>query len=120
MTETKAVHTPGPWMPGHFVDENSGCKCRCILSERYMGAIAEIRIDNGLPISEGGNDCPPLEEAKANGRLIAAAPDLFEIVTRMVKEADDLAQSLGLDRIHEAEESLLADARAALAKSLGA
>jgi hypothetical protein len=34
--------------------------------------------ENGKKISEGGNDCPPLEEAKANACLICAAPDLYE------------------------------------------
>lgn len=42
-----------------------------------MGSVAQITIDNGKRISDGGNDGPPLEEAKANGRLIAAAPDML-------------------------------------------
>lgn len=72
-------HTPGPWMPGHMVDDDNACDCRSILSEHYMGSIATVDVWNGIEgIGNGDNDSPPLEEAKANAHLIAAAPDLLE------------------------------------------
>ena len=77
-------HTPGPWHVGHFADDSHLCNCTGILSECYAGAVAEIKIGNGIPIGDGGNDCPPLEEAKANGRLIAAAPDYADAVETMI------------------------------------
>lgn len=64
----------GEWHAGHIADDAHPCNCDYVLSDSgYMGSIARISVDNGLPISEGGNDSPPLEEAKANLRFIAAA-----------------------------------------------
>lgn len=70
-------HTPGPWFPGHFVDDTHTCDCKYILGPVHCGSIATINVNNGMLIGEGGNGSPPLEEAKANARLIAAAPDLL-------------------------------------------
>ena len=65
--------TQGEWAPGCFCDESSSCECKYIFSEGYNGSIATISIDNDLRIGEGGNDSPPIEEAKANLSFIAAA-----------------------------------------------
>lgn len=70
-------HTPGPWTVPHFADPDCKCKCAYVLCEKYAGSICEIDIGNEKPISEGGNDAPPLEEAKANAYLIAHAPDML-------------------------------------------
>lgn len=75
---TSPKHTPGPWLVPHMARDDHPCNCKSILAEGYMGAIATIQVDNGKSISEGGNDSPPLEEAKANAHLIAAAPDLLK------------------------------------------
>ncbi len=67
--------TQGEWSVPHFAtakDEND-CDCTYVLSETMCGAVCSVHIDNGKKVSEGGNDCPPLEEAKANGELIAFA-----------------------------------------------
>ena len=72
------AHTPGPWIAGCFVSENSACNCTAILAPIYMGSVASVSVDTGKNIREGGNDSPPLEEARANARLIAAAPELLE------------------------------------------
>ena len=61
----KPLHTPAPWHEPCFC-RDGGCKCGYILSECYMGSVATIAcidLSNGLPISEGGNDQPVLEEA---------------------------------------------------------
>ena len=72
---TAATHTQGPWHAPCFATVIDGCDCRYVLSEGYAGSICEVSIDNGIRlVTEGGNDCPPLEEAKANAHLIADAP----------------------------------------------
>ena len=76
------TYSPGPWMPGHFVD-NCACNCATILDEGHFGGICTIHIGNGKLVGEGGNDAPPLEEAKGNAHLIAASPDMFELLTRL-------------------------------------
>lgn len=76
---SKFKGTPGPWSLPHFADADSKCDCGWILSETCFGSVATINVDNGKRIGEGGNDCPPLEEAIANARLIAAAPELLEL-----------------------------------------
>lgn len=71
-----ASPTPGPWHLPHFADDSCKCNCRTIVSECYAGAICTVEVDNGLRIGEGGNDAPPLQEAKANARLIVRACNL--------------------------------------------
>lgn len=84
-------HTPGPWHPGHLGDDSINCDCAYILSENgIMGGIGEVYIDNGISsISEGGNDCPPLEEAVANMHLMAASPDMLNSLDFAYSALDD-------------------------------
>lgn len=84
MTEPK--WTPGPWHPGHFVDPESSCQCRAILSEAHAGSVAEINVWNGIAmIADGSNDAPPLDEAIANAHLISAAPELYEALRPFIR-----------------------------------
>ncbi len=69
--------TPGPWSLPHFADPNSDCNCGLVLSDNYAGAVATVYVNNGRLIDDGGNNSPPLHEAEANARLIAAAPELL-------------------------------------------
>lgn len=78
------AHTPGPWHPGHLGSELS-CQCANVVDEGYAGGICTVHIDNGKPISEGGNDSPPRDEAIANMHLISAAPDLLEALKEILK-----------------------------------
>lgn len=109
-------HTPGPWMVPHFANDDVGCGCASVLAEQYMGAVAEVFIKVDLPLGEGGNDCPPLEEAKANARLIAAAPELLAALVAL-----DEAFCSNNDTRQERHQSRLAliAARAAIAKATG-
>lgn len=100
--------TSGPWLPGHMVDDTSSCNCRYVLAESYCGAVCTVEIDNGLRVGDGGNDAPPLEEAKANAHLIAAAPELFYA----------LVEVLQIARRNEAG-PFIERADAAIAKALG-
>ncbi len=83
--------TPGPWYPGHL-GTDSTCQCRSIVDEGiYMGAIATVHVDNGLPVGEGGNDAPPAEEAAANMRFIAACnPVAMREVLALARQAEAL------------------------------
>ena len=83
--------TPGQWYPGHL-GTDSTCQCRSIVDEGiYMGAIATVHVDNGLPIVEGGNDAPPAEEAAANMRYIAACnPVAISELLALARQAEAL------------------------------
>lgn len=77
---TKLNCTPGPWR-AHVGDEGTTCECRQVWSKhpsRENGgfAVAEVYLSNG---SNGLDEVAPYdpEEANANARLIAAAPDLY-------------------------------------------
>jgi hypothetical protein len=76
--------TQGKWGTGCLGSGNS-CQCSYILNEGIAGAIATVHIDNGLLISEGGNDAPPREEAIANMNFIAeihnSYMDIIELIT---------------------------------------
>ena len=66
--------TPGPWYPGHLGGDGV-CQCKGIDERSYAGGIATVHLHNGIDsIADGGNDCPPREEAIANMHLIAASP----------------------------------------------
>jgi hypothetical protein len=101
--------TPGPWYPGHL-GTASTCQCRSIVDDgSYMGAIATVHVDNGIPIGEGGNDAPPAEEAAANMRYIAACnPVAMREVLALARRAEALQQevdSLKQTRQHSREAS---------------
>lgn len=64
------------------------CRCSSILGGEYAGAIGQVFEDNGKSVSDGGNDCPPRDEARANARLIAAAPDLLKACEEMLSSLE--------------------------------
>jgi len=85
----KLNYTKGEWHLPHFVtnkDNPESCQCVFVLNEGICGSIADIQIDNGKQISEGGNDCPPLEEAIANAKLICSAPKMYELLIKMTHQ----------------------------------
>ena len=50
----------------------------------HAGGIARIAVHNGIDsITEGGNDAPVVEQAKANARLIAMAPTTYEALMKL-------------------------------------
>lgn len=98
-------HTPGPWSIPHFARPDVGCDCRWILAEPYMGSICEISLDNAKLISEGGNDSPALAEAQANARLIAAAPDLYEVL-RLIADSTAVLNHLDPEYLQAISEAL--------------
>lgn len=79
-----AKHTPGPWR----VNDNPMAMSEyCILAEsRGTGFGASVATANQR---EGYNALSP-EEAKANARLIAAAPDLLDAAKKALADCVDL------------------------------
>ncbi len=108
-----AKHTPGPWSVPHFADDGTTCNCAYVLADGMMGAVAAVYADNGKPISDGGNDAPPLDHAKANAFLIAAAPDLLAALIN----ARSQLECYESDRTGEAYNDTRINA--AIAKALG-
>lgn len=90
--------TSGPWLAGHLCDDEHPCNCASILSDTgIMGAVATVHHDNGLPISEGGNDAPPLREAKANQKHIAeASPAAISVLTKALRDQARLIDEMRL------------------------
>jgi hypothetical protein len=89
---SKHKHTSGQWSIPHFAlteqerkhdDFVCDCQCRYILSENFMGAIATVHCADG----ENLGDDPLPEEAIANARLIAAAPNLLESLESILESA---------------------------------
>lgn len=68
--------TKGEWTLPHFADPKSNCKCGYVLCEKYCGSVATVNYSNEGDDWRDG-DYPPLEEAKYNAYLIAAAPELL-------------------------------------------
>lgn len=79
--------TKGEWSTAHLAVEDTTCNCGFVLSEGYCGSIATIQYsEEGADWREGDN--PPLEEAKANARLIACAPEMFEMMKSFIEDFD--------------------------------
>lgn len=92
-------HTPGPWTYGR-VRLGQG------FAEWIVTAIHHERGRSNVLIAGDTQNHTPSDEAEANARLIAAAPDLLEAVRDMISDHGDLS------------EATLAFARAALAKAV--
>jgi hypothetical protein len=91
--------TQGDWSTPHICEPDVNCNCRYILCEGYAGSVATVEVGDGKSISDGGNDCPPIEEAVANGALIAAArnhlPSLIAEIMASRKRDAIVAELLG-------------------------
>lgn len=83
----EAAPSAGPWHEGHL-GQAGKCQCRSIVNEDYAGGIATVHLDNRKPISDGGNDCPPIGEAVANMALIASCNPVA--MTAVLAELDRL------------------------------
>lgn len=106
-----ARHTPGPWAC-HFGDESTTCDCRYILAEYGgMGSIADISVCEKMEGDWGDDIGPPADVAKANARLIAAAPDLLAALERFVAHYPN--------GINPMLDDAASAARAAIAKARG-
>jgi hypothetical protein len=89
--EKRATFTPGPWMiqdagPGTI----RGLRFRVITDEKVIAKT-----------SDG------LEEARANARLIAAAPAMYEVLQEL-SESMELAKNYGYEKEHAMIREVLA------------
>ena len=82
-------HTPGPWRvdPDH---------CRDV--QTADGAIEICLAEGGEPYGKNLFSVPSMEEAHANARLIAAAPDMLDELKNLRRAYVNLLES-GRDRI---------------------
>jgi hypothetical protein len=82
--------TKGEWYMPHLSDDDAKCNCPFVLCDSLHSSIGTIKVIEleVLPEQEKGtsfeNEYPTLEEAKANGKLIAAAPDLLKALQRII------------------------------------
>lgn len=72
--------TPGEWSVPHLASDSTTCNCGFVLSEQYCGAIATVNWSPDRELKNGDN--PPLEEAIANAKLIAAAPKMLKALKK--------------------------------------
>lgn len=77
-------HTPGPWVAGALLPDWVGDTQGRHVASVVSGLTSSTRKDRT------GGDIPP-EEAKANARLIAGAPDMREALQRIV-DGDESCQ----------------------------
>ena len=95
----KTQHTPGPWS----VDSDRAHNNLVVTCDDTGNAVAEV-------LSEQGDD----PEAKANARLIAAAPTMFDLLT-----AADRLEELTGENLAVYARTFAALARAAIRKATG-
>lgn len=70
--------TPGEWHAGHLADDDIACNCCAIVDEIHAGGVATIHVDNGIKsLADGGNACPPRDEAVANMLLIVRMKNIL-------------------------------------------
>ena len=104
---TPATHTPGPW---HLIPSQTSDSLTVGRSPAYdpnpIAWVPPVRIDIGLNWGE----------AKANARLIAAAPDLLAALSQLVFEVSHHLQSGDRGALVQNE---LRNAFAAISKASG-
>ena len=92
-----AASTPGQW-DCHYVRDDVTCDCKSVIGDHGgMCAICVIHVDNGLDISEVGNDAPDETQARANARLIAASPDMGRELLAARAEVERLRAQISKD-----------------------
>lgn len=102
-------HTPGPWYPS---DTWAGKNKMEIISGPQCVPVAVIPLDL---YDEG--DLDQIDQAQANARLIAAAPELLESLIKLTAFVDGCHSDGLIDMPENADEYLLAVA--AIAKATG-
>jgi hypothetical protein len=104
---TSERHTPGPWHIGESIDEyQTG-------SESWNVPVWANHADPGDRIAAEAL-AKDREQARANARLIAAAPELLEACKGLVRIADAVRYTAGLGKNQMARVDA---ARAAIAKA---
>ena len=103
----KLTHSPGPWfLEGNWSPE----------AEAELGGWVSCFPPAGMPIFELTPVVGGREEICANARLIAAAPDLLEALSRLVEVCEKQPR---ISKAYPEPNSPLGMARAAIAKATG-
>lgn len=90
-TQRKLGITPGPWRPGHVVNDGHSCNCTYIFGNADQeGAVAKFYY--GKDGDQFKGEYPTLEECKANLVLACAALELYEALERARAILSDLAR----------------------------
>jgi hypothetical protein len=91
-------HSKGEWTLAHFASQPaSGCPCGYVFAGDGCFAVAEVLYHND---TDRFDQYPPVDEAKANARLISAAPDLLayaqaeEALDRWVRHATTVEDTM--------------------------
>jgi hypothetical protein len=78
-------YTPGPWMVGKEID--SGSRMVYIRIESSKSHISSTGVyGSKAPKYDDGKPTIPVEEARANARLISAAPNLLEACKLVIEQ----------------------------------
>lgn len=106
-------HTPGPW---RVIEEDGDGKCQHTDKCKTWVLDSEERGNMALMQAwYSGNDPDVFEEVRANARLIAAAPDLLDVLEKVT----DPYRSLPDEVLEEVAPDWLAEAFAAVTKAKG-
>ncbi len=112
-------HTPGPWNihassieSQPFIVTPDDGQAPWVAFQQWVASGNKIVCTTSMQTGKGGwPNVESVEEAKANARLMAAAPELLQALKEIVKNCDDgFAVILG---------SLVEQGRAAIAKAEG-
>jgi hypothetical protein len=117
----EAKHTPGPWRVdslGVVTGGKAGLTSVCTTTQ-HQWAQCQAACGMDGKIEAAGFCGEAFESARSNGRLIAAAPELFAALESMIPIFDAFTRDeLSMNSISEAMD-LLPEARAAIAKAKG-
>lgn len=91
-------HTPGPWS-SHFANDNINCDCKYILSDTVPISVATISYRKNDSMEE--SEHPDLEEAKYNAKLIAAAPEMLDIIENIYMHGHDAITVNAMNRMEQ-------------------
>jgi len=94
---TQSKHTPGPWSLPHFARPEVNCECGYVLTDGYMGAVAKVFCSGEGEDWIKNGDNPKFDEAVANAKLIAAAPELLSLAALPV--VHEIEESEGIIRL---------------------
>jgi hypothetical protein len=124
-----AKHTPGPWKADHLGVITGGSHFLTSVAETYATKWAHCQATSAHKHSQDAADyCGEMyEEAQANSRLIAAAPDLLVALRNLLEYSntysDIMARDFGQGAIELGDNadsvSVAGMARAAIAKAIG-
>ena len=117
MSNTKQTkHTPGPWrsLGPTIVNGPIG-----IVKDTYIGTI-ECTFDVATAHrASKGTAFGGLDESEANAHLIAAAPDLLDVVQLIIKEWEKPTEGVQVGELIARLSQYSVEARAAIAKATG-